>query len=134
MSDAYFALSDATRREILRLLSGRELPAGEIAAAFPQQRPAISKHLAVLKRAGLVEEMRSRQQRIYAVRPGSLQAVVGFLAAIEPPTEPRSSVCIHRKPHTVVANNVSTAPHRYVPSEEHTGDDRRQSVFDLDFD
>lgn len=84
MIDAFAALADGTRREILRLLAREELPAGRIAAAFPQQRPAISKHLTILKRAGLIRESRVRQQRIYSLREDVLLEVRAFLAEVSP--------------------------------------------------
>jgi len=61
------ALSDPTRLEILRALARREQPAGEIAAAFPVSRPAISHHLRVLSEAGLVRMRRRAQSRLYSI-------------------------------------------------------------------
>lgn len=83
-NDAFQAISDPTRRAILRLLSGREVSAGEIAAAFPQQRPAISKHLAILRAGAVVHERRDRQRRLYSIRPGAFDRVKGFLAELLP--------------------------------------------------
>jgi DNA-binding transcriptional ArsR family regulator len=59
------ALVEPTRREILRLVWRQELPASDIANHFPVTRPAISKHLTVLKRAGLITERRRGTQRLY---------------------------------------------------------------------
>src|SRR5215469_12441014 len=59
------ALVEPTRREILRLVWRQELPASDIASHFPVTRPAISKHLTVLKRAGLITERRLGTQRLY---------------------------------------------------------------------
>lgn len=67
-SNVFGALADPTRREILFLLRDRTLSAGEIAARFPQQRPAISKHLRVLRESGLLRERRSAQRRLYDLR------------------------------------------------------------------
>jgi len=61
------ALSDPTRLAILRALLRGELQAGEIAAAFPVSRPAISHHLKVLSEAGLVRMRRRAQSRLYSV-------------------------------------------------------------------
>lgn len=84
MIDPFAALADRTRRAILRLLAREELPAGRIAAAFPQQRPAISKHLTILKRAGLIRETRVRQQRVYGLSEDTLTEVRAFLAEVSP--------------------------------------------------
>ncbi len=83
-NDPFMAIADPTRRAILRLLQGGEHPAGRIAAAFAQQRPAISKHLAILRRAGLISETRDRQQRLYGIRPGAFEAIRIFLAEVQP--------------------------------------------------
>ncbi len=72
---AWTALAEPTRREILRVLARDELRAGDIAARFPHSRPAISKHLRVLREAGLVAERRAGTQRIYRVRPEGLDAL-----------------------------------------------------------
>ena len=87
MDDLFQAISDPTRRAILRLLSGSQMPAGAIAAHFNQQRPAISKHLAILRLAGLLTETRRRQERLYAIRPGSLDPLRVFIAEIRPPED-----------------------------------------------
>ena len=62
------ALADPNRRLILASLLDRELPAGEIGAALPISRPAVSQHLAVLRAAGLVEERRAGTRRLYRAR------------------------------------------------------------------
>jgi DNA-binding transcriptional ArsR family regulator len=67
MNEAFKALSDSTRREILRLLSSGEKTAGEIADRFDMTKPSISHHFAVLKEAGLIRSRREGQQIIYAL-------------------------------------------------------------------
>ena len=69
---AFAALSDPTRRRVLRLVASRPRAAGEIAEAFPVTRPAVSKHLRVLREAGLVEAEQSGRTRIYRLRPGGI--------------------------------------------------------------
>ncbi|MGB0388466.1 MAG: autorepressor SdpR family transcription factor [Ardenticatenaceae bacterium] len=59
------ALSDGTRREILRLLSEKEMNAGEISSHFNISKPSISHHLNILKAAKLVQVERKGQERIY---------------------------------------------------------------------
>src|SRR5881275_3323941 len=73
------ALSAPTRREILSLVWDRELPAGEIAAAFSLSAATISEHLAVLRRAGLVEMTRVGTSRLYRARPEALDGLHGAL-------------------------------------------------------
>jgi DNA-binding transcriptional ArsR family regulator len=69
---AFAALSDPTRRRVLRLVASRPLSAGRIAEAFPVSRPAVSKHLRVLRDAGLVEADRVGRTRVYRLRPGGI--------------------------------------------------------------
>ena len=74
--DAVFsALADPTRRAVLGMLRGRSLPAGQIAQAFPVSRPAISKHLRLLRRAHLVNEARMSRQRVYSLNVAPLKTV-----------------------------------------------------------
>jgi DNA-binding transcriptional ArsR family regulator len=73
------AISEPHRREILRLIQHRELAAGEIAARFDVTRPAISQHLTVLKKAGLVTERRDGTRRIYRARPEGLAELRTFV-------------------------------------------------------
>jgi DNA-binding transcriptional ArsR family regulator len=73
------ALSEPRRRQILELIRGRELAAGEIAAQFDVTRPAISQHLTVLKNAGLVAERREGARRLYRARPEGLAELRAFL-------------------------------------------------------
>ena len=74
------AFVEPTRREILRLVWHQELPATDIANHFPVTRPAISKHLSVLKRAGLITERRLGTQRLYRADP---QAMTDLRAMFE---------------------------------------------------
>ena len=73
------ALSEPRRREILRLVRGRELAAGEIAAHFDVTRPTISQHLTLLKNAGLITERREGTRRLYRARPEGLAELRSFL-------------------------------------------------------
>ncbi len=76
---AFSALADPTRRAVLDLLRQGSQPAGKIAQAFPVSRPAISKHLRLLRRAHLVEERREGRHRFYQLNPGPLKAVDAWL-------------------------------------------------------
>ena len=73
------ALADPTRRAILMLVWGDELPAGDISAHFPISRPAVSQHQSVLKAAGLVTERREATRRYYRAAAEPLAGVRGFL-------------------------------------------------------
>jgi DNA-binding transcriptional ArsR family regulator len=73
------AIAEPRRQEILRLLWQRERAAGEVAAHFDISRPAISKHLRILKQAGLLEERRAGTQRLYRARPERLADARRFL-------------------------------------------------------
>lgn len=65
--DFFHALTSPYRREILSLLKSSDLSAGEIAAHFDVSQPSISRHLDVLKRAGLVNSVRSENKIIYSL-------------------------------------------------------------------
>jgi DNA-binding transcriptional ArsR family regulator len=65
---------------VLDLLRRGTLTAGQIAEAFPVSRPAISKHLRLLRRAHLVREHRSGRNRLYRLNPRPLRAVDQWLA------------------------------------------------------
>ena len=79
-SDATFqAVADPTRRAVLDLLRRGSQPAGAIAQAFPVSRPAISKHLRLLRRAHLVREHREGRHRVYDLNPEPLRALDSWL-------------------------------------------------------
>src|SRR6266568_3640719 len=75
----FSALADPTRRAVLDLLRKGRQPAGQIAKAFPVSRPAISKHLRLLRRAHLVNEHREGRHRFYTLNPEPLKAVDSWL-------------------------------------------------------
>src|SRR6201993_2042132 len=75
----FSALADPTRRAVLDLLRKGRQPAGQIAQAFPVSRPAISKHLRLLRRAHLVHEHREGRHRVYQLNPEPLRAVDSWL-------------------------------------------------------
>lgn len=76
----FHAIADPTRRAILDLLRQGEMQAGAIAENFPVSRPAIARHVGVLKRAGLVRERRESRARIYALDPAGLAAIDRWIA------------------------------------------------------
>jgi len=80
--DPFDALGDPTRREILRLLSNGDMPVHEIAAGLPISRPAVSRHLRLLKDAGMVAEEAQGNRRIYHLREEGLRAVQEYLEGV----------------------------------------------------
>jgi len=79
------ALADPTRRQILQDLRDGELAAGEIAGRFAISGPSVSRHLAVLKAAGLVRDRRDGNRILYALEQDRLALIVGgFVSAICP--------------------------------------------------
>jgi DNA-binding transcriptional ArsR family regulator len=80
--DPFEALGDPNRREILRLLSAGDKPVQEIAAAMAISRPAVSRHLRLLKDAGMVSERPQGTRRIYHLREQGMLAVQAYLERI----------------------------------------------------
>ncbi|WP_339227292.1 metalloregulator ArsR/SmtB family transcription factor [Oceanobacillus sp. FSL K6-2867] len=81
--DVFQAISDPTRREILRLLSTKKLAISEIASQFPVSRTAIAKHLHVLSEARLVTGEKIGREKIYQLRSEPLTEVKQWLAYYE---------------------------------------------------
>lgn len=77
-NDAFKALADPTRREILRLLRRGEMTAGELAQRFDTTKPTLSHHFAVLKDADLVTTRRDGQTIWYALNTTVLEDVVAW--------------------------------------------------------
>jgi DNA-binding transcriptional ArsR family regulator len=80
MASTYEALAEPRRRQILDLLRERERPVGELVERLAVSQPAVSKHLRVLRDAGLVDVRRDAQRRWYRLRPGPLAEVDAWLA------------------------------------------------------
>jgi DNA-binding transcriptional ArsR family regulator len=80
MMDAVLqALADGSRRTLLEILRDHSATAGELAEALPIARPGVSRHLRVLREAGLVDVRREAQRRIYTLRPEPLADVDAWL-------------------------------------------------------
>src|SRR5438105_14708188 len=81
-ADAVFAaIADATRRTIMqRVARRRRLTAGELARGFRMSRPAVSKHVRVLVRAGLLRQRREGRHRLYELDPAPLRQVDEWVA------------------------------------------------------
>jgi DNA-binding transcriptional ArsR family regulator len=80
--DPFEALGDNNRREILRLLSDGDKPVQEIADAMSISRPAVSRHLRLLKDAGMVAEEAQGTRRIYHLQEEGMQAVQAYLESV----------------------------------------------------
>ncbi|WP_224369531.1 ArsR/SmtB family transcription factor [Hyalangium versicolor] len=77
----FFALSDATRRSLLARLLEDDCTAGALAEGFEMSRPAVSRHLRVLREAALVREERRGRERVYTLLPQRLQIIGAWLDA-----------------------------------------------------
>ena len=82
VTDPFEALGDPNRREILRLLGAEGLAVGEIAEAMPISRPAVSRHLRLLKDAGLVADRAEGTRRIYLLQAEGLEAVQAYVRGV----------------------------------------------------
>ncbi len=97
--DAWAALADPTRRTIFELVVARPRAVGELAAALPVTRPAVSQHLKLLKTAGLVLDRAEGTRRIYRANPDGIrdlreqldrfwtQTLANFKQLVEQPQE-----------------------------------------------
>src|ERR1700710_1650417 len=74
------ALADRNRRTVLATLADGPATAGELAALLPIARPGVSRHLRVLREAGLVEVRQEAQRRVYSLRPQPLTEVNDWLS------------------------------------------------------
>jgi len=77
--DVFQALADPTRRAILGLLRQGSQPVGSIASDFPISRPAISRHLRILREADLVSEIKVGRNRLYELNAAPLKSVDDWL-------------------------------------------------------
>jgi DNA-binding transcriptional ArsR family regulator len=85
ISNAFRALADPTRRQILQELKQGELSAGAIAACFTISGPSISRHLSILKNADLISERREGNRILYRLEPEQIVHTLGdFLSAVCP--------------------------------------------------
>jgi DNA-binding transcriptional ArsR family regulator len=97
------ALADPHRRTVLEILRDHPATAGELAEALPIARPGVSRHLRVLREAGLVDVHPDAQRRIYRLRPEPLAEMDAWLADYRALWEQRLDAL-----HTEVARGRST--------------------------
>ncbi|MFC0533707.1 metalloregulator ArsR/SmtB family transcription factor [Phytohabitans kaempferiae] len=84
MDEVAGAIADPVRREIMVMLRERRMSAGQIADRFTISRPAVSRHLRVLRESGLVHDELTGRQRFYRLDPAPLTELVGWLAPFMP--------------------------------------------------
>ncbi len=87
--DAFAALADRTRRNIVEALATGERSFGELADRFEMSRPAVSQHLKVLREAGLVNVRAEAQRRIYRLDDDALSDIEGWLERVRQFWNPR---------------------------------------------
>jgi DNA-binding transcriptional ArsR family regulator len=104
IANAYRALGDPTRREILRLLREGELAAGELAGQFEISWPSVSRHLKVLEVAGLVRSERRGGNIIYSLQTSVLEDIATEVAAMagigQPPAPAQATAHPRRRRQT----------------------------------
>lgn len=109
--EQFSALADPTRLRVVELLGSKARPVHELAAAFAISRPAISRHLRVLKEAGLVREERRGRENVYTLQRQRLKPMLDWLQKQrEKPEAPAG-----RKAKRIVAK-VAKAPIAVVPA------------------
>ena len=77
--DAFEAIAEPNRRRILDLLRGGERPAGDMVEALSISQPGVSKHLKLLREAGLVRVRADGQRRLYSLEPREFAAIEAWL-------------------------------------------------------
>ena len=90
------ALADPHRRDIIRLIQSTEMPAGQIAGHFTLTQQAVSQHLSVLKKAGLLEERREGTRRLYRFHSDALTPVRELLEEFWPDALQRLKRAVER--------------------------------------
>jgi DNA-binding transcriptional ArsR family regulator len=81
--DAFKAIAERKRRQVLETLAGGERPVGDLVRSLGWSQPQVSKHLGVLKRVGLVSVRRAGRQRVYALNAKQLQPVHEWVKTFE---------------------------------------------------
>ncbi|HYN94940.1 MAG TPA: metalloregulator ArsR/SmtB family transcription factor [Pilimelia sp.] len=85
MDEVVGAIADPIRREVLLMLRDEPLTAGQIADRFPISRPAVSRHLRVLREAGLVRDTADGRRRVYTLVTAPLDELAGWLGRLARP-------------------------------------------------
>lgn len=117
---AFDALGDPSRRTIVELLAARPRAVGEIAAAMPIGRPAVSKHLKVLEGAGLVEHESHGTRNLYQLAPEGLAPLQQWLVGTWDTT--LAAFATHVERHQNIEGHEGIDQHRSV-DQPHTADE-----------
>lgn len=94
--DVFQAISDPSRRKMLELLAGKELPVTDISSHFPMSRTAVSKHLRVLSEAGLVSGRKAGREKLYRLHPEPLAELQQWLAYFDMYWDNKLSLLKHK--------------------------------------
>lgn len=103
----YSALADATRCRIIEILLAGPIPVHTLSAAFAISRPAISRHLRVLKTAGLVAEVKKGRENLYALRVAKLTGAMAWMDTVVSPAVPENPAAPAVDPATEPLQPVS---------------------------
>ncbi len=112
LPELYSALADPTRLKVLEMLHDKARPVHELSAAFDISRPAISRHLRVLKEAGLVMELKQGRENVYSFQRGPLKAGISWLERHQ--AKPLAKAKPVRKPVPRL-ENIKTARPKSTP-------------------
>src|SRR5262245_28400137 len=82
-ADVFLAIADPTRRRLLDMLVDRERVASDLGRPFRMSQPALSQHLKVLRRVGLVKSRKRGRERLYRLEPGPLTRVAEWIVRYE---------------------------------------------------
>ena len=94
--DVFQAVSDPSRRKMLELLAGKELPVTDISSHFPMSRTAVSKHLRILSEAGLVSGRKAGREKLYRLHPEPLAELQQWLAYFDMYWDNKLSLLKHK--------------------------------------
>jgi len=109
------ALADPHRRRILSLVKNEDLAAGQIAAHFEITQQAVSQHLHVLERAGLLSERREGARRLYRLRPESLAVVRTVLGELWPDALQRLKAVVEEQQRSQPDKRANPDHERRIP-------------------
>lgn len=104
----YSALADATRCRIVEILREGSVPVHQLAEAFSISRPAISRHLRVMKEAGLVAEVKKGRENLYALRAEKLGKATAWIDMVTSDPKPAAPLVV--KPVVAVAELFPKPP------------------------
>ncbi len=116
--DQFSAVADPTRCRVIEMLNERAMPVHELTAAFSISRPAISRHLRVLKQAGLVKELKQGRENVYSLQRAMLVPMSQWLSrqSVDAAEAPKAKATV-RRPKPVVQAVAKPAALPKAPRE-----------------